>query len=54
MFVMKRKYTVICILLALLMLLGACGKDAEQNIGTSEAPQPTVAPTPSPTPAPIP
>ena len=51
---MKRKYTVICILLALLMLLGACGKDAEQNIGTSETPQPTVAPTPTPTPAPIP
>ena len=51
---MKRKYTVICILLALLMLLGACGKDAEQNISTSETPQPTVAPTPSPTPTPAP
>lgn len=52
---MKIKHMLICVLLVLLMLLGACGgEDTKQNIEASETLQPTAAPAPTPVPTPTP
>ena len=43
---MKRKVSVIGLLLALLMILGACGgAEDKPNVGAAETPQPTAEPT---------
>lgn len=47
---MKRKVSVIGLLLALLMILGACGgAEDKPNVGAAETPQPTAEPTQQPT-----
>ena len=46
---MKRKTTIICLLLALLMILSACGgTDDRQEVGAVETPQLTAEPTQAP------
>ena len=47
---MKRKVSVIGLLLALLMILGACGgAEDKPNVGAAETPQSTAEPTQQPT-----